>query len=153
MSRRLTIAAAALAALAASGALAQQQPFPAAMFIEQWDGDADGKVTPAEAEEKRKQIFYMFDTDENEVLSEAEWAGVDEHLAAELGQGPGAGQAAGQGRGPGRFVRESLTVAFNDGNGDGVVTKDEFAAASAKLFPMLDQNGDGIVAADDLGRP
>ena len=49
--------------------------------------------------------------------------------------------------------RQRLTVAFNDGNGDGVVTEDEFEAASAKLFPMLDRNGDGVVTADDLGRP
>ncbi len=153
MSRTLTIAAAALAALAATGAHAQQQPFPAAMFLEQWDSDGDATVTPAEVQERRKQIFYMFDTDENEVLGEAEWASVDEHLTAELGQGPGAGMAAGQGMGPGRFIRESLTVAFNDGNGDGVVTEDEFEAASAKLFPMLDRNGDGVVTADDLGRP
>lgn len=38
-----------------------QADAPAAHFMEQWDADADGQVTLAEAQTKRGEVFYMFD--------------------------------------------------------------------------------------------
>lgn len=39
-----------------------------------------------------------------------------------------------------------------DRNGDGIVTREEFAAARAARFDKMDRNGDGVVAKDDFKR-
>ncbi|MFN4203898.1 MAG: EF-hand domain-containing protein [Tabrizicola sp.] len=143
------LAAAALAFLAA-GPLLAQQGNPGQHFLEQWDADADGRVTPAEVTAKRSDVFAMFDQDSNQVLSAAEWALVEEHMAMDMGnggQGHGMNMAA-----PGRAVHEAMTPAFNDADGNGEVTMAEFEAASAKLFPMMDADGDGAVTTADFVR-
>lgn len=39
-----------------------------------------------------------------------------------------------------------------DSNGDGVVSRAEYAAARAARFDKLDRNGDGAISRDDFGR-
>ncbi|MFN7224931.1 MAG: EF-hand domain-containing protein, partial [Paracoccaceae bacterium] len=58
----------------------------------------------------------------------------------------------GYGNGPGAIMHEAMTPAFNDADGDGVVTEAEFTAATQKLFPMLDRNADGVLTTADFGR-
>lgn len=141
----LTLASATLA-----GAAVAQQGNPGQLFLEQWDADADGRVTPEEAAAKRLEVFAMFDQDDDQTLSQAEWALVDEHMAMEMGQGgPGEGMNRAA---PGQAMRESMTPAFNDADGDGLVTQAEFDAASARLFPLMDGDGDGAVTAADFAR-
>lgn len=146
---RLTLAAAALALCAAGPSLAQQGN-PGRHFLEQWDADADGRVTPEEVASKRADVFAMFDQDSNQVLSADEWALVEEHMALELGnggQGHGMNMAA-----PGKAVHEAMTPDFNDADGNGEVSLEEFEAASARLFPMMDADGDGAVTSADFLR-
>lgn len=154
MPRLLTLTA---VLVAFAGASMAQQGNPGAHFLEQWDADADGGVTAAEVAAKRSDVFYMFDQDGDGVLSASDWALVEEHMAQELGGG-GKGQGQGQGghganmAGPGKAVHEAMTPSFNDADGDGSVTVAEFDAASAKLFPLLDQNADGAVTSADFAR-
>lgn len=54
------------------------QGAPGSHFIENWDLNADGTVTHAELEEKRGDVFYMFDADENGMLNADEYASFDE---------------------------------------------------------------------------
>jgi Ca2+-binding EF-hand superfamily protein len=145
--------------LTASAALAQMGE-PMAKFIEQWNADGDGQVTLAEGHEKRAAVFDMFDQSADGVLDAAEWALVDEHVMLELGPGPGAGMGNGQGmgqgkgqgkNGPGAAIHDSLTPAYNDANADGRVTREEFVAATDRLFQLLDRTGDGIITKDDFG--
>jgi hypothetical protein len=146
---RPSLARAALVASLAGAAFAQQGD-PGRFFLGQWDADADGAVTPAEVAEKRAAVFGMFDQDADQILSDAEWALIAEHLAMELApNGPGAGMAKAA---PGKAVKEAMTPAFNDADGDGQVTLAEFDDASARLFPMLDSDGDGAVTAADFAR-
>ncbi|MFN3992662.1 MAG: EF-hand domain-containing protein [Tabrizicola flagellatus] len=143
------LAAAALALIAAGPSLAQQGN-PGQHFLEQWDADGDGRVTPEEVASKRSDVFAMFDQDSDQILSAAEWALVEEHMAMEMGnggQGQGMNMAA-----PGKAVHEAMTPAFNDADGNGEVTMAEFEAASAKLFPMMDADGDGAVTTADFAR-
>jgi hypothetical protein len=164
---KTTLAALAMTA-ALSGAAWAQQGNPGQHFLDQWDADSDGSVTPAEVAAKRSEVFAMFDQDEDQTLSAAEWALVDDHMSMEMGQGKdghgkgmgmghgkGMGHGMGMGRGmagPGQAVHEGMTPAFNDANGDGIVTLAEFDAASAKLFPLMDADGDGAVTAADFAR-
>jgi len=43
-------------------------------------------------------------------------------------------------------------LARADSNGDGVVTRDEYAAARMARFDKMDRNHDGYISRDDFGR-
>jgi hypothetical protein len=153
---KTTLAALAMTA-ALSGAAWAQQGNPGQHFLDQWDADSDGSVTAAEVAAKRSEVFAMFDQDEDQTLTAAEWALVDDHMSMEMGQGKdghGKGMGHGMGKGgmagPGQAVHEGMTPAFNDADGDGIVTLAEFDAASVKLFPLMDADGDGAVTAADF---
>lgn len=142
---------AATAALLGAGAAIAQQGIPGTHFIEQWDVDGNGSVTPEEAREKRGDVFVMFDQSEDGTFQPEEWAMIDEHLMAEEAA-QGQGQAQGMGRGPGQFVRAAMEAPFNDLDGDGTVTLEEFVQATDTLFGQLDRNGDGVLTIEDFGR-
>lgn len=138
-----------------AGMALAQSGIPGLHMIEQWDADSDGQITVEEARTKRGEIFYMFDAGSDGVLSAEDWAGVAEHMAAEMGekgQGQGHGQGKGQGRGPGAIMHSAMSVEFNDANADGQVTVEEFTAATDMLFAALDVNGDKVVTTDDFGQ-
>lgn len=126
-----------------------QQGNPGAHFIEQWDMDGNGEVTLAEAQEKRGDVFVMFDSNENGQMDAPEWQAIADHLAAEAANG----NAPGMKRGPGKAIHDAMVPAFNDADGNGNVTKDEFVAATVGLFATIDRNGDGLMTTADFGRP
>lgn len=130
--------------LTATATLAQG--VPGAHFIENWDMDGDGRITPAEISEKRAEIFTMFDQDENGLLDAAEYDLFDETRRADM-------EASGGGlKGPMAIVDKAMDRGFNDGDGDGAVSAEEFAARDAEFFGMLDRDGDGAVAPADFKR-
>lgn len=78
-------------------------------FMTNWDTDENGEVTLAEVRERRGDLFYMFDSDEDGRLNDEEYAAFDETRAMdrqmhleEYGTtlGPGTGQGLGQGGQP-----------------------------------------------------
>lgn len=123
-----------------------QQGNPGAHFIENWDMDGDGQITAAEAEEKRGEIFFMFDQDENGLLNDAEYTLFDETRAADI-----AANEPGLGRGPMKNAGQGMMREFNDADGDGQVSRDEFIGKTADWFKMMDRNGDGVVTTADFG--
>lgn len=133
-------------ALIAGTAAFAQQGQPGAHFIENWDMDEDGQVTLAEAQEKRGEIFIMFDQDENGLLDAAEYDLFDETRQADMDENAGGHQ-----KGQMRSVDQGMMREFNDANGDGQVTRDEFLANAETWFSMMDRNGDGVVTTDDFG--
>lgn len=140
--------------LTVSGALMPQmalaqQGNPGAHFIEQWDMDGNGEVTLAEAQEKRGDVFVMFDANENDQMDAPEWQAIADHLAGEAANS----NAAGMKRGPGKAIHDAMEAAFNDTDGNGIVTKDEFVAATAGLFATIDRTGDGLMTTADFARP
>ena len=61
---------------------------PGAHFIENWDRNNDGIVTLAELKEKRGDVFYTFDSDENGFLNAEEYGYFDDARQADMeGQG------------------------------------------------------------------
>ncbi|MHA6264846.1 EF-hand domain-containing protein [Arenibacterium sp. CAU 1754] len=131
--------------IAASPALAQGQGVPGAHFIENWDLDGNGEVSADEVAEKRSDIFYMFDQDENGTLTSSEYDLFDETRRADMANNGGGL------KGPMKTVDTAMDRAFNDLDDDGSVTQDEFASKSADFFGMLDRNKDGRISTEDFG--
>ena len=72
---------------AASVALAENG-VPGSHFIENWDLDGDGQVTLAEAQERRGDVFYSFDADEDGFIDGEEYKNFDEARKNDMeGQG------------------------------------------------------------------
>ncbi len=158
---RLTLLTSALL-LSAATAFAQGTG-PGAHFITNWDQDADGIVTLDEATTKRGDLFTSFDADEDGKLSAEEYAAFDEMRAADqaqmkeemgagMGQGKGNGKGKGGGMGHGMGGEEGgMQRGFNDADGDGFVSREEFVAKTPAWIEMMDRNGDGKVMVDDFG--
>lgn len=125
-------------------------------FFETWDGDKDGKVTAAEVENHRAEMFTSFDANSDGFLIAVETALMDEMRAHEqaenhdgqsMGQGQGMGMGMGRG-GPGHSANGHMGF---DGDGDGKVSKAEFIGQSKDWLAKFDRNCDGDVTSGDFG--
>lgn len=148
----------ALALICAAAVAQAEGQTPGSHFVTNWDADENGSVSLEEATTKRGDIFTTFDADEDGMLSEAEYAMFDEARAndqAEMReemQKHGKGMGQGQGHGHGMGEEQGMARAFNDVDGDGLVSRDEFMARVPDWFAMMDRNGDGAVSVDDFGK-
>lgn len=147
-----------LTALLALPVAAGAQTTPGAHFVQNWDLDGDGGVTLAEAETRRDDLFTAFDADEDGFLSAEEYTAFDEMRAAdqeamraEMAAG-GWGQGKGRGMGFGKAEEGGMMRGFNDTDGDGRVSRDEFTGRTADWFAVMDRDGDGRVTEADFGR-
>jgi len=145
-----------IAAIALGTVAYAQQNIPGAHFIENWDFNEDGQVTKAEAVERRGDIFTTFDENDDGILSASDYAAFDEARDADheaVQQGDDAEQGKGKGQDGGKYGRgQGMALQFNDVNGDGQVSRDEFIDRTDDWFAMMDKNGDGTITADDFGR-
>ena len=134
----LSMAAATLLPLTA---LAQEGP--GAHFLQSWDLDSTGVVTLTEAEERRGDVFLTFDANEDLFLDAEEYALFDEARANDM-------ENMGNGHGM-QNAQKGMTLAFNDMDADGRVSRDEFIARTVDWIKLLDRDADGGVTAADFG--
>lgn len=130
---------------------------PGAGFIEQWDISGSGSVSLTDMQTKRGDLFDMFDLSGDGVIDATEAQNMADTVAAQeankTSEPRGTGQGAQKGgKGPGRLIHAAMTVPYNDANGDNMVTRAEFLAASVQLFAALDRNQDGALTLADMGR-
>jgi hypothetical protein len=158
---------AAIAALAAGNAVwgsshgqgqghGRGQPGAMMEFVQEWDMNEDGRVTPDDLTERRGMLFEMFDLDGDGGIDGAEQANMAQTIAGQMesnhgAQGRGNGQGGGHGRGgPGQMIHNAMTAAYADADGDGVLSIGEWADATQRLWAKLDRNGDGQLDRDDF---
>jgi hypothetical protein len=119
---------------------------PGAHFVENWDLDMDGRVTAAEATERRGDVFFSFDANEDGVLDAEEYALFDEARDADMQGQPGYAQASAL------RAADGMRLERNDTDGDGVVSREEFVGNAADWVASMDTDGDGVVTTADFER-
>ncbi len=128
--RKILIAAAALTALTAGGAIAQDSQAGGhfGQMLAMADANHDGVITRAEFDAARAARFAQLDADHNGALS-----------ASERPQWGGGARPAG--------AAERLR---GDANADGSVSRAEWDAEGAHMFARLDANNDGAISQAEL---
>ena len=121
---------------------------PGQHFIENWDMSGDGIVSLAEVIERRGDIFLTFDADENGFIDANEYVAFDEARAEDM---KGQGGANGHGKGAMKNMSEGMTLAFNDADNDGEVSRDEFLGAVDRWMELVDRDGDNAITTADFG--
>ena len=100
------------------------------------DADRDGKVSAAEHAAGAKAMFGKMDADRDGKVTAAEMTAAHKAVT---------GQSA---------KRSDLSAAEKikavDGDGDGVLTADEHAKASAAMFARMDTDGDGGLTKGEM---
>lgn len=133
----------ALVAMAAPAWAQTQQP--GAHFIENWDLDGDGAVSLEDITTRRGDVFLSFDANENGALDAEEYTYFDEARANDMENNAGHGNGM-------RRASEGMTLAFNDTDGNGEVSRAEFLDRASDWMAILDRNQDGSVTTADFGR-
>ncbi len=146
---------AALTTLLLTGSAMAQGGNPGAHFIENWDDNGDGVVTLEEVKQKRSDVFYMFDQDENGILTAEEYVMFDETREADMAMEAEerGNKGGGNGNGGGHRGAEGMSLDFNDKDGDGQVSEEEFVSSADGWFVTMDRNQDGELSSADFGRP
>lgn len=145
------------AALAAFGgaALAQGQGNGAmAGFVQEWDMNADGRVTVEDFTERRTTQFDMFDLNGDAGIDAGEQVNMAQTIAGAQeanhgGEGGGHGQG---GNGPGLRIHAAMSADYADTDRDGTISAEEWSAATQRLFAEMDRSGDGELNRADFGR-
>lgn len=140
---KIQMLAAALVVMSSTAFAENHQP--GAHFIENWDLDGDGAVSLEDIMTRRGDVFFTFDADENGALDAEEYVLFDEARANDMENNAGNGNGM-------RRASEGMTLSFNDTDGNGEVSREEFLAHSSDWLAMLDRNGDGSVTTADFGR-
>jgi hypothetical protein len=99
---------------------------------------------------RRGDQFEMFDLDGSGAIDAEEQVNMAATIAGqeEVNHG-GQGGAHGRG-GPGPRIHAAMTAEYTDADGDGALSRAEWAAATARLFGELDRNGDGALDRADF---
>ncbi|MHA6324103.1 EF-hand domain-containing protein [Roseivivax sp. CAU 1753] len=124
-----------------------QETRPGAHFVEDWDIDGDGVVDLIDAKTRCANVFLTFDADDSGALDAANYVYFDAAGANDMEQmgAKGAGLAM-------RRASESMTLAFNDIDGNGEVLRAEYLARASGWLAMFDRYGNGQVTSLDFWR-
>ncbi len=129
-----------------AGSALGQMPALGQNFINSWDINEDGSVTLEEIKEKRDEVFYSFDSDEDNYITAEEYIYFDQARANDMAS-KGVNAANYQNKGA-----NLMTLQANDLDGDGRVSREEFIENAASFFTAKDTNGDGVITTEDFNK-
>lgn len=143
-----------IAAMAAFGGAAVAQGNGAmAGFVQEWDMNADGRVTAEDFTERRTVQFDMFDLNGDSGIDADEQANMAQTIASAQEANNGGGGGHGQGRnGPGARIHAAMSAEYADTDRNGIISAAEWSAATLRLFAEMDRSGDGQLDRADFGR-
>lgn len=110
------------------------------VFMDGWDDDGNGVVTLEEANERRIDLFDALDENEDGQIVAREFTEFLESQKEPDGEET-----------TGKRALFGMTLAFNDTNKDGFVTKAEFISQTQAWLSGMDRNRDGKVSKADFG--
>jgi Ca2+-binding EF-hand superfamily protein len=110
-----------------------------------YDANHDGRLQKSEVPQRLAGLFERGDANGDGLLDAAEL----KKVAADQAAAPVAPPPAGRGRGRGGFGRFDPAAAALDKDGNGEISADEIAGATAAL-KILDKNNDGRITEDEL---
>lgn len=122
-------------------------------FVEEWDMNADGRVTVEDFAERRTTQFDMFDLNGDAGIDAGEQENMAQTIAGaqEANHGGEGGHGQG-GNGPGARIHAAMSADYADADRDGTISADEWSAATQRLFAEMDRSGDGQLDRADFGR-
>jgi Ca2+-binding EF-hand superfamily protein len=100
------------------------------------DANQDGKVSPSEHAAGAKAMFGKMDANRDDQVTAAEMRAAHHAVT---------GQAAKRGE-----LAAADKIKAVDSDGDGVLTADEHAKASAAMFVKMDTNVNGLLSRDEM---
>jgi len=126
----------------ATGAFAQD--LSEKQFMRRVDRNKDGQVTLAEYQRYRNIVFKAADTDHNNVLSADELAKRRDFVAQSMVDNGKLDTVRTK-----RYITAGA-LTYNDANGDGAVSYDEWVSSISDWFAKADSNGDSLLTSADF---
>jgi len=126
----------------ATGAFAQD--VSEKQFMRRVDRNKDGQVTLAEYQRYRNIVFKAADTDRNNVLSADELTKRRDFVAQSMVNNGNLDAVR-----TNRYTTNG-SLSYNDANGDGVISYDEWVGSVPAWFAKADRNGDNVLTAADF---
>lgn len=131
-----------VAVLAANSASADQEHEErgkhSQKMVRMMDGNQDGKITSDEHRSAASKMFEKMDMNKDGQVSEAE---MSDHHKQMMGHDRGAGM---------KEMSSAEKIRAVDENHDGLLTAQEHAAASKKMFGKMDKDQDGVLTAAEI---
>lgn len=91
-------------------------------------------------------MFNAFDADSDDILNAEEYDQFDEARANDMKEN---GMGAGKGK---NNPANGMAREYTDQDSNGQVSREEFIASVPDWFAQIDKNGDGVVTKDDFAK-
>ena len=126
-----------VAASASAGEARDKQAGHTDMMVKMMDANQDGKITSDEHEAGAQKMFGRMDANKDGKVSEAEMSDHHREMMSQHGQGM-------------KEMSSSEKIRTVDTDKDGLLTAQEHAAASKRMFGKMDQDQDGALTAAEI---
>ena len=127
-----------VATSASAGEMRERHAGHTDMMVKMMDVNQDGKITSDEHEAGAQKMFEKMDANKDGKVSEAE---MSDHHREMMGRHDGKGM---------KEMSSAEKIRTVDTNEDGLLTAQEHAVASKRMFGKMDKDQDGAVTAAEI---